>query len=105
MHWMRAMKGMLWPALLLALLIAMAGLQYRWTGQVSDAESERLRSSLASSVRRFARDVDEVAVTFLRAFRIEARGPGTSFETFSKSAVRPIEPRRLILRSWIVSTS
>ncbi len=62
---------------LLALLGLLAGLQYRWLGQVSRAEHQRMQSSLRSAVRRFAEDFDrEVARAFLY-FHLDPRESGT----------------------------
>lgn len=53
------------PFGLLVLLGLLAGLQYRWTGEVSQAEAERMKASLRASVRRFSEDVDgELARVF-----------------------------------------
>src|SRR6266849_1745911 len=53
-------------ALLLALLAALATLQYRWIGQVSELESHRLRASLAAAGGQFADELDrEIARAFL----------------------------------------
>lgn len=41
---------------LLGLLVLLAGLQYRWLGQISEAESERMQSRLQDDTRRFAED-------------------------------------------------
>ena len=43
---------------LLALVALLAGLQYRWLGQVGVAELERLRSSLRADVARFSQEFD-----------------------------------------------
>jgi signal transduction histidine kinase len=51
---------------LFALLAALATLQYRWLGQVSDAERERLRSGLHARASEFADDFDrELTRTYL----------------------------------------
>ncbi len=41
---------------LLGLLVLLAGLQYKWLGQISDAERERMQSRLQDDTRRFAED-------------------------------------------------
>ena len=43
---------------LLALLPLLAGLQYRWLGQVSEGERERKRSVLSAMARQFCHDFD-----------------------------------------------
>ena len=68
---MKRFRGMLWPVLLLVLLAVLAWLQFRWTGQVSVAERERMQASLQSSVRRFAGDVDDEAMLLFQFFRAE----------------------------------
>jgi signal transduction histidine kinase len=45
-------------ALVLALLPALAWMQYRWLGQLSEAESERMQRTLRTSALQFARDFD-----------------------------------------------
>jgi signal transduction histidine kinase len=51
---------LLWglAAALLGLLGLLATLQYRWLGEVSEAQRERLRANLERSARRFADDFD-----------------------------------------------
>src|SRR3990172_1192861 len=49
---------LLLPFSLLALLLVLAGLQYRWTGALSRAEAERLRAGLRSSLARFGGELD-----------------------------------------------
>jgi signal transduction histidine kinase len=60
-------------ALLLLLLVALAWLQYRWTGAVSRAEEERMKASLQSSLARFDQDFDEELVRVFRFFSIASR--------------------------------
>ena len=51
---------------LLLLLAALATLQYRWIGRVSDAERQRMHESLLSAGSRFTEDVDrELTRAFL----------------------------------------
>ncbi len=51
---------------LVALLGLLAILQYRWLGQVSEAEHERMRANLRSAITNFADDFDrEIARAFL----------------------------------------
>lgn len=68
---MSAIRWRLWPFVLLVLLAVLAGLQYRWAGQISAAERERLERSLGASSRRFAQDVSEAAFGALRFFRLD----------------------------------
>jgi len=58
--------GVVVPAGMLALVCTLGVLQYRWLGQVSEAEAEQLRTSLAHSVQEFAADFDrEVSAIYL----------------------------------------
>lgn len=43
-------------AVLLGLLALLAGLQYKWLGQISEAESTRLKARLSDDTRRFSED-------------------------------------------------
>lgn len=63
-------------AVLLVLLLAvLAVLQWRWIGEVSDLEQQRMRASLSAAGGRFAEDFDrEVAQVFL-AFHPDLGGP------------------------------
>jgi hypothetical protein len=49
-------SGVFWlaPAVLLVLLGTLATLQYRWAGELSEAEGARLRASPARARRRWA---------------------------------------------------
>ncbi len=68
----------LWIVLMVAALLSalpLAWLQYRWIGQISEADRERRRAHLYASVARFARDVDgEVAPVF--RLLLSGRMPG-----------------------------
>ncbi len=49
---------LLLPAALVALLTLLATLQYRWLGQVSAGERERMQSTLRAATARFTQDFD-----------------------------------------------
>jgi signal transduction histidine kinase len=62
--------GVLLPVGLLALLVSLAALQYRWLGQVSAAERDELSRSLEHRAREFADDFDrEIGRAYL-AFQL-----------------------------------
>jgi signal transduction histidine kinase len=66
----------LWPfavAALLAVLLAVLGtMQYRWLGEVSNAERERLRAGLRTRATDFSQDFDrEITRTYL-AFHVDS---------------------------------
>src|SRR5262249_2874181 len=50
--------GLLVPAALVALVALLASLQYKWLGQVSEAERDQKRTSLRQSAEEFADDFD-----------------------------------------------
>ena len=57
-------------AILLVLLAVLATLQYRWLGEVSDAERERMRASLRARASEFTQEFDgELTRTYL-AFHV-----------------------------------
>lgn len=56
-------------ASLVALLAVLATLQYRWTGELSRAEGERLHAGLAAAARRFAGDFDRELTRAFLAFQ------------------------------------
>lgn len=57
------------PAVLLVLLAALAGLQYRWLGQVSEAEREGLRKSLERQAEGLGDELDREITSLYRAAR------------------------------------
>ena len=78
-------------AALLGLIALLATLQYRWLGQVSDAERERMRTSLAGRATGFAQDFDrEITRAYL---------------TFQLEAVTDSAPMLLSLTPWCLSES
>jgi signal transduction histidine kinase len=54
----RVPLGLVVPVLLVGLVAVLATLQYRWLGQVSEAEREQLRRSLNQRAREFADEFD-----------------------------------------------
>lgn len=50
--------ALLWPAGLVVLVGVLAFFQYRWLGQVSESERDRLRTTLNQRAREFAEDFD-----------------------------------------------
>ncbi len=70
-NWKRGARFLL-PLALLALLVALAWLQYGWTGALSRAEEERLRSGLSSSLARFEGELDFELARVLRAFSMRS---------------------------------
>lgn len=64
-------------ALLLVLLALLATLQWHWSGEVSDLERQRMRSSLLTAASRFSDDVDREVTRAFFLFRTE---PGETEE-------------------------
>jgi len=81
--------------LLLILLPALAILQYRWIGEVSVAERDRLQSSLRETSRRFASDFDAELARISTAFQIRDGFPESGeglvqrYHSWSESATYP----------------
>jgi signal transduction histidine kinase len=69
---------------LLALLAVVATLQYRWLGEVSAAERERLRASLRDRTTECVADVDRDITRAFAAFQME----GSAFESDPAAAIR-----------------
>lgn len=68
----RAWLGLLLPVGLVLLVGVLAGLQYRWLGQVSEAEREQLARTLTLKAREFADEFDrEISQTYA-AFQVDA---------------------------------
>jgi len=65
---------------LAALLTVMAILQYRWIGEVSRADHERLRSAVGSATHRFADDLDREITDLYVAFLPRFGSSGTSVQ-------------------------
>ncbi|HEU4391703.1 MAG TPA: HAMP domain-containing sensor histidine kinase [Blastocatellia bacterium] len=86
-------KAIVFTAILIGLLLLFAAMQYRWVGQVSDAERERLRESLQTGVGRFSREFDR---EISRAFLIFQLRPDTSGGE--------LKPYAALYRRWL-STS
>ena len=73
----RAKSGLILVGLLLILLPYLAVLQYRWIGEVSAAERDRLESSLRVASDRFATDFDTEFSRLANAFQIRDGFPET----------------------------
>ncbi len=71
----RLARGLLAPVALLALVGTLGTLQYRWLGQVSEAEREQLRESLDRRSREFAEEFDREITRLYQGLQ-----PGESFD-------------------------
>jgi len=63
----------LWLVLLLSLLLAiLATLQYRWLGQVSNGERQRMQASLDAGTKQFSQDFNREITRAYLSFQIDA---------------------------------
>src|SRR3954470_24534173 len=73
----------------LVLLPVLAVLQYRWVGQVSQAERERMQANLLKMTTRFAEDFDhELAREFMNATLPFQRGLETDADHLDQEYIR-----------------
>ena len=63
-----------------AAVITLAILQYRWTGQISRVEQQRLKAALAASVRTFDEEFSYQFQGLTEAFEIDPEAPSASLE-------------------------
>jgi two-component system, OmpR family, sensor histidine kinase SenX3 len=68
-------------AALLGLIALLATLQYRWLGQVSAAERERMKTSLAARANGFAQDFDREITRAYLMFQLDPIGDGSNLAT------------------------
>src|SRR5829696_105411 len=59
-------------AALIALLPLLAALQFRWLGEVSLAERERMQASLKTAVSNFSQDFDRELARAYMSFQMDA---------------------------------
>ena len=62
---------------MLVALVALAVLQYRWLGSVSEAEKERLEENLSASTENFITDFNEVFQELSNSFRLQISDKNT----------------------------
>jgi len=86
-----AIRNSLFAAgLLFALLAVLASLQFRWIGEVRDAERERLRSSARASADAVANEFDREVGRAMRTFgeALRSRGAGGLAEDLAAARTR-----------------
>jgi signal transduction histidine kinase len=82
---------------LLGLLVTLATLQYRWLGQVSVGERERMHASLITGAERFSQDFNREITRAFFSFQLGSEGPDRNisadiadrYDTWQKSAPNP----------------
>jgi signal transduction histidine kinase len=63
---------LLLAAALVVLLVVLAWLQYRWLGQVSEAERERMQATLSAGAARFSQDFDRELGRVYHSLKMDA---------------------------------
>jgi signal transduction histidine kinase len=77
--------GLIVPAALVVLVGALASLQYRWLGQVSEAERERLQTSLRQRAEEFADEFDREVLHMYVALQADTQaGQEADNEVFAR---------------------
>ena len=68
-------------ALMTAIVITLGVVQYRWAGQISQTEQQRLQSAVETSVRNFSQDFSYDFQQLCESFQLEMAGPANTLET------------------------
>jgi signal transduction histidine kinase len=76
--------GLLAPVSLVILVVALGALQYRWVGQVSEADRAQLKQSLDRRAREFAEDFDRQIGRAYDVFRLPVDFSPSSPDVFAK---------------------
>ena len=88
-------SSVVWVGLLIILLPTLAILQYRWIGEVSAAERDRLENSLRVASDRFASDFDNDLVRISTSFQMRDGFPENAapilerYQSWSENAAYP----------------
>jgi signal transduction histidine kinase len=95
-------------AALLVLLTALATMQYRWLGDVSEAESARLRAGVRARATEFADDLGRIVTTVFQTFhvppdRFDADPGGALADAYQ--SVRQALPAPVIARVYLADLS
>jgi signal transduction histidine kinase len=102
----RAPRPVALAAGLIVLLVVLATLQYRWIGEVSRAERERMQTGLRVAAMRFARELDREIGSILFAFLPQRGGddsdPGVRFARRYAEWARSSPDVRLVRDVWLV---
>ena len=95
-------------ALVMLLVPALAWMQYRWLGQLSEAERERMQRTLRTAAAQFATEFDTELSRTLVSLQVDGAGirdqNWTAYaERYSRWATGAPEPR-LVRDVWLVDT-
>jgi signal transduction histidine kinase len=66
---------------MIAIVITLGAVQYRWAGQISQTEKQRLQSSVETSVRNFSQDFSYDFQQLCESFQLQMAGPAATLET------------------------
>ena len=89
------------------MLLILAGLQFMWTGQLSQAQAAMMQTALANSVRQFELEIGREITSLLVLFQPRPRNPPTDnwsrfaedYSLWSQTSANPQLVRRLLVYS------
>ena len=89
------------------MLVILAGLQFMWTGQLSEAQAAMMQTALANSVRQFEQEIGREIAPLLVLFQPRARNVRTDnwsrfaddYSLWSQTSTHPQLLRRLLVYS------
>ncbi len=67
-------------AVMTAIVVTLGVVQYRWAGQISRTEQQRLQSALETGVRNFSQDFSYDFQQLCESFQFEMEGPAATLE-------------------------
>ena len=71
-----------------AVVAVLAVLQYRWTGTISQADQQRLKVGLDTSVRNFNQEFSYDFERLCEGFEVDAEAPASTIETRLLASIR-----------------
>ncbi len=101
--------GIVLPVFLIGLVGALATFQYRWLGQVSEAEREQLSRSLTQRAREFTEDFDRELTRLYFALQLSRQSVADqswttfaeAYDTWRRGARHPQVVRGIYLADWV----
>ena len=77
----RSAMEMIAIAVITAVVLTLAVLQYQWTGKISQTEQERLKAALATSVRNFNQEFSYDFQQLCESFEADPEAPASTLDT------------------------
>ena len=77
----RFLAELLAIAVMTAIVVTLGVVQYRWAGQISRTEQQRLQSALETGVRNFSQEFSYDFQQLCESFQFEMAGPANTLET------------------------